>query len=293
MKGKALLDPLCAIYKQCRRCCWLPTRAATAKFHSKGSIPVKGMIKISGAAGLAAVVSIFVLLISVKLWAEVLPPGTYVLDQPGPTGGDYLYRTEKIVAEPQHKKNLWEYLSFFAWKSDKDDVHLFRAEEATELKMRVRELSRQLIVNAQEAIAEEYVLTVNTFVNLHNLYKTSSLGRYIGEQLIGELQLAGVEVIDIRKSAGLMIHEKHGEYGLSREMKELSYIHTSQAMVVGTYTYTEDQILLNARLLRNVDGMVLSNASLAFELDTVTRQLLADEAMPARKGGLVSVQAFQ
>jgi TolB-like protein len=206
---------------------------------------------------------------------------------------EYLYSTGQVEEKAPADKRIWDYLSFFTFKNDEDNGHLFRAQEATELKGRVRELGRQLMANAQESIADEYVVTINSFVNLNNLYKTSSLGRYIAEELIGELQMAGVEVIDVRKAAGLMIYEKHGEYGLSRDMNELSYAHASQLMVVGTYTHAQGQIFLNARLLQNSDGTVLSNASIVFDLDQVTRQMLSDESMPARRGRVVRVEQYK
>ena len=159
------------------------------------------------------------------------------------------------------------------------------------MRARTRELVRQLLQNSADGIAEEYVLTVNSFVNLNSLYKTSSLGRYLSEQMIGELQAAGVEVIDVRKTNSLMIRESFGEYGLSRDMHELRNNHDSQAMVVGTYTYANGQILLNARVLRNADGKVISHANSAFALDSLTGQLLKDEAAPPRRGGMVKIEA--
>lgn len=210
---------------------------------------------------------------------------------------EYEYSTGRVESKPREDKRLWDYLSFFSIKSEPDDGHpddghIVKAQEATELRARVRELGRQLLVNAQESIPEEYVITVNSFVSLSNLYKTSSLGRYVAEQLIGEMQLAGVEVLDVRKAAGLMIHERHGEFGLSRDMNELSYAHHSQAMIVGTYTVAEGQVFINARLLQNSDGMVLSNASMVFELDPVTRKMLSDESQPARRGRVVTIENF-
>ena len=166
------------------------------------------------------------------------------------------------------------------------------AAEGMELKLRVRELCRQLLLNAKEPFVEDYVLTVNSFVNLNNLYATSTLGRYLGEQMIGELQTAGADVIDVRKSAGVMIREGYGEYGLSRRMEELSYIHASQAMVVGTYTRAEGQLFLNVRVLRNSDGLVLSHGAVVCPLDPLTVKMLADEAAPPRPAGVVGVLPY-
>ncbi len=217
---------------------------------------------------------------------------TNAVDYPQTMKLDYQYRTAR-VPEPPAEKTLWEYLSFFAIKTTKDPEQEFLAAEAEELRARTRELVRQLLQNSPDGIAEEYVLTVNSFVNLNSLYKTSSLGRYLGEQMIGELQAAGVGVIDVRKSNSLMIRESFGEYGLSRDMNELRSNHGSQAMVVGTYTYANGQILLNARVLRNTDGMVISHANIAFALDSLTGQLLKDEATPSKRGGMVKIEAVK
>lgn len=219
-----------------------------------------------------------------------LPSSAIAVDYPQAMKRDYQYRTAR-TPEPPADKTLWDYLSFFAIKTAADPRPEVPAAEAEELRARTRELVRQLLQNAADGIAEEYVVTVNSFVNLNSLYKTSSLGRYLGEQMIGELQAAGVEVIDVRKSNSLMIRESFGEYGLSRDMHELRSNHGSQAMVVGTYTHANGQILLNARVLRNSDGMVISHANSAFALDSFTGQLLQDEAAPPRQGGMVKIEA--
>lgn len=224
-------------------------------------------------------------------WAEPLTgTSVYVVNSDQFDPPDYQYRTAKLK-EPPAEKRLWDYLSFFAIDLGAESDHEFPAVEAEELRARSRELAQQLIDNARESIGDNYVVTVNSFVNLNNLYKTCSLGRYLGEQMIGELQAAGVDVIDVRKSNSLMIRENLGEYGLSRDMRELSPRFASQAVVVGTYSYAGSQVIVNARVLRNSDGMVLSHANLAFALDGLTARLLKDEAMPPRRGGMVSVEA--
>jgi TolB-like protein len=141
-------------------------------------------------------------------------------------------------------------------------------------------LCKNLLANSREEVADEYAVMVSTFVNLNNLYATSSLGRYLGEQMIGELQMAGVEVVEVRKSPGILVSRNHGEYGLSRDMDELAFVQPVQAMVVGTYAVADGEIFVNARLLRNEDNVVLSSANMVLPLSNLTARLLADEAMP-------------
>ena len=229
---------------------------------------------------------------------KVIPAGDYFFAYPQEVSEDYSFRTERLyqhIPEKSKEKSFWDFLPFVSTiqVGSEPEVVAEPELESVSFKLRVAELCNKLLGSAKESIAEEYVLTVSSFVNLNNLYQTSSFGRYIEEQMIGELQDAGVEVVEIRKTPGIMISEGRGVYGLSRNMEELSYVHSAQAMLVGTYTSANDQVLVNARLLRNLDGMVLSRATLAFRLDPLTRELLADEAMPPRPGSLVRVENFE
>ena len=155
------------------------------------------------------------------------------------------------------------------------------AGQGAALHARVSQMGKALIANASEVVADEYVVAVSTFVTLDNLYATSSLGRYLGEQLLSTLQQAGLEVIEVRKTPGLMVSPYHGEYALSRSMDEISLVQGAQAVVVGTYAVAGQEVFVNARLLRNDDNRVLSSASLVFPIDALTANLLANESMPA------------
>lgn len=115
-----------------------------------------------------------------------------------------------------------------------------------------------------------------SFVELKNLTYTSSFGRYLAEQLMSEFQQKGYQVIEIRKSTSLTIQEKRGEYGLSRDIAEISPSVAARVLVTGTYTLTGDQILVNARAIDNKNAMLLSSAIMSFPRNQVTDLLLAD-----------------
>lgn len=216
---------------------------------------------------------------------------SYVQPTPQELPSDYEYRTARVFApSPAEPGGLW---SLLAGKKDPapTDPGLKSAENGLQLRLKVRELARQLLVNVKQPLEEE-TITMATFVNLGHLYKTSSLGRCLTEQMLGEFQAAGLNVLEVRKSVGMMIREGFGEYSLSRDMGELSYVHAAQVMLVGTYTVSDGQLFLAARLLRNSDGLVVSSAGMVFPLDSVTAGLLADEATPRGGNKVVSVQTL-
>lgn len=203
---------------------------------------------------------------------------------------DYVFRTGRVFSQGNMKEEPWDWLLALFGKKTPEPA--FDPAKAAAFQKIIAKLGRALVENAKEELDDESVLTVSTFVNLNNLYTTSGLGRYLGEQMIGELQKQGFNVIDVRKTPGIMVSENQGEYGLSRDMDELTFIHKAQAMVVGTYSATETELLLNARILRNEDGMVLSTASLVLPIDSLVGRLLADERAPEGPGAKVTLRAF-
>ena len=160
------------------------------------------------------------------------------------------------------------------------------------IKPAIRNICDQLFDNAHMRF-EDTAIAVMTFVNLNDLYRTSSLGRYLSEQLITELQKKEVFVIDVRKTPGVMIREGYGEYSLSRQIEELDRSYVVEAVVVGTYTLGNDRIFINSRLLRAIDGMVLSSGSIELGLNEMTLPMLKDEMTPPPPGQTIKVRQIK
>ena len=221
--------------------------------------------------------------------AEQTPPvyNSYTHNYPHEVPSDYVYRTERVFPPPA-KRSLFS--RFTSAKKDAPAQEVVSAGMA--MQERVRDLVRQLLQNPAEGVRDNYVVTVGTFVNMSQLYATSSLGRFISEQMITELQKEGVEVVEVRKTPSIMMSSNDGVFGLSTDMDELSLVHNAQAMVVGTYSAVGGEIFINARLLRNSDNMVLSTGSLTYPMDRMAQALLADEGMPVRSGRPVAIKAF-
>lgn len=104
-------------------------------------------------------------------------------------------------------------------------------------------------------------LGVTTFVNVDDLYSTSTFGRVVGEQLMTELSMRGFDVIELRHSDALQFLNNQGEFALSREMGAVRRERKLGGVVVGTYVLSPERVYLNARLLDPTSSMVLSAAS--------------------------------
>lgn len=117
---------------------------------------------------------------------------------------------------------------------------------------------------------------VLSFVDQRNLAQTTSLGRYLAEQLMHELQQRRVPVLELRKSTEVRVQERGGEFGLSRNPAEIRDEVAASAMLTGTYTVTAAQIIVNARVIDHKTTILLASATAVINRTPVVEALLAD-----------------
>lgn len=185
--------------------------------------------------------------------------------------------------------------AFQAYEKDTPPTYLeperFRGKEITggeahALRQRIRDMAEELFANLEDPdpqvgdIADG--LLVSTFVDINKLYRTSSFGRYLAGQLMNEFQRYAYPVKDMRKSTNVMVEEKRGEFGLSRDVDEISASHEAGAMLTGTYFVGESEIIVNARILDNESSTLLSSATVIFPRNNLGNLMLQDTAS-ARK----------
>ncbi len=153
-----------------------------------------------------------------------------------------------------------------------DDASLFNAD--------VHDIAIQLIENMNADAGIQGVIGVSTFVDLNYLYRTSPLGRYLAEQLMGELQRAGYQVVEIRKTDAILIKKKFGEYSLSRELDEIANHTSANIILVGTYIVKGNYVFINARLVSTDSGMVASSAMKIIPNNKFMRSMLWPSSAP-------------
>ena len=162
--------------------------------------------------------------------------------------------------------------------------------QARELDRDIQKMARQLFANLEEPdpqvgeLADGIVM--GSFVDLKKLTRTTSFGRYLAEQLMTEFQHRGYRVVELRKSTSIIIQEKRGEYGLSRDVTQINQGVPARTMVTGTYTIAGDMIMVNAKVLDNKDANLLSSATLFFPKNALTDVMLSDavSASPPNNG---------
>lgn len=172
--------------------------------------------------------------------------------------------------------------------------------QASDLHSIIQEMAVKLFTNLEEPDPEAGILadgvTVSTFVDLKKLNKTSSFGRYIAEQLMTEFQQHGYLVKEVRKSSSIQVKQNHGEFGLSRNIKEIGKNMEARTMVTGTYALAGDHIMVNAKVLDNKDSTLLSSATMLLPKTRLADLLLSDGSTASsanQKGNVIYMKRME
>ena len=127
-------------------------------------------------------------------------------------------------------------------------------------------LSNQLSKNHILSPKDTGTITVTSFVDLQQLNQTSTFGRVIGESLFSELFVRGFNVSDFRGQNAITINAE-GEFYITRNITMLQSEVSNTYIVVGTYSKIDQNIIINARMLDNKTGKIISSGRVMYAND--------------------------
>ena len=96
----------------------------------------------------------------------------------------------------------------------------------------------------------------------------------------------GFNIIEFRGQMAVSINDK-GEYFISRKPHEIKSETPSTYVVVGTYSRQAKKVMLNARLIDNVSGKIISSARATYEHGLVNDCMMFADCPPARTINIV------
>lgn len=127
-------------------------------------------------------------------------------------------------------------------------------------------ISNQLSRNSKLNPTDTGTITVTSFVDLQQLNKTSQFGRVLGESLFSELFVRGFNVSDFRGQNAISING-NGEFYITRNITKLQSEVSNTYIVVGTYSKIDQNVIINARILDNKTGKIVSSARAMYAND--------------------------
>ena len=113
---------------------------------------------------------------------------------------------------------------------------------------------------------------LTSITDLHNPNKTSHLGRLITEHMLHQLHIAGWNVFEMRKNGSIKT-TKEGGYILTRHADDLEAYQHVDNVISGTYSVTNDGVLVNMRVVNLKTGQLVSSAQMRYLEDDFIHEL--------------------
>lgn len=148
----------------------------------------------------------------------------------------------------------------------------------------ITSLAAQMMQNKKMDTNKPVLIT--SFVRLDQFKKTTEFGRVISESLINELSNRGFNIIEYRGQMAVSINDE-GEYFISRKPHELKGSIPNTYIVVGTYSRQAGRIMLNARVIDNITGKIISSARSTYAHGVANDCVLFRDCAPARTINIV------
>jgi len=127
-------------------------------------------------------------------------------------------------------------------------------------------LANQLSLNNKMVKTDTGTITLTSFVDLKSLNSTSQFGRVLGESLFSELFVRGFNITDFRGQNAISVN-KTGEFFITRNIKKLSSEVSNTYILVGTYSKIDQNIMINARIIDNKTGKLITSARAMYAND--------------------------
>ena len=144
----------------------------------------------------------------------------------------------------------------------------------------INSLATQMMRNKKMNTSKPVLIT--SFVRLDNFKKTTEFGRIVSESMINEMSNRGFNVIEYRGQMAVSINEK-GEYFITRNPYKLKDEIPNTYVVVGTYSRQFGKVILNARVIDNITGRIISSARATYLHNKRNDCILFKDCKPARK----------
>lgn len=148
----------------------------------------------------------------------------------------------------------------------------------------ITSLAAQMMQNKKMDTNKPVLIT--SFVRLDQFKKTTEFGRVISESLINELSNRGFNIIEFRGQMAVSINDE-GEYFISRKPHEIKGSIPNTYVVVGTYSRQAGRIMLNARVIDNITGKIISSARATYAHGVANDCMMFGDCAPARTINIV------
>lgn len=138
--------------------------------------------------------------------------------------------------------------------------------------------SDALIAIARPELDPERPIIVATVVDIDQLERSSTLGRYISESVSARFTQNRYRMVEMKFQNAVYMKRDEGELMLTREIRDIANAHRAQAVIVGTYSRASSTVLVNLKVVRPESNIVIAATDYALRMNRDVCALVYREA---------------
>lgn len=120
--------------------------------------------------------------------------------------------------------------------------------------------SDALMAIAGPLLDTERPIIVATVVDIDNLERSSTLGRFVSESVSARFTQGRYRMVEMKFQNAVYMKSGEGELMLTRQLREIASVHRAQAVVVGTYSTASSVVFVNLKVVQPESNIVIAAA---------------------------------
>ena len=126
-----------------------------------------------------------------------------------------------------------------------------------------------LISIARSELDAERPIIVATVVDIDDLERSSTLGRFVSESVSARFTQNRYRMVEMKFQNAVYMKRGEGELMLTRQIRDIASSHQAQAVIVGTYSRGASTVFVNLKVVRPESNVVIAahDYSLRFNRD--------------------------
>lgn len=130
-----------------------------------------------------------------------------------------------------------------------------------------------LIAQVANKLNPAQPMIIATIVNIDDLNNSSTFGRLVSEQISARFSQASYSMIEMKFREFVYMKQDQGELLLTREIKDVAKNHNAQAVIVGTYALSGEDVFVNLKVIQPSTNIVLAVHDYTFPMDNNLRSM--------------------
>lgn len=124
-----------------------------------------------------------------------------------------------------------------------------------------------LIAIARPGLDAGKPIIIATLVDIDDLERSSTLGRYVSESVSARFTQGGYKMVEMKFQNAVYMKRGEGELMLTRQIREIATSHQAQAVIVGTYSRASSAVFINLKVVRPESNIVIAAQDYSLRMD--------------------------